>query len=326
MIDSESMRTISKFFSNHVVYKIYAVYSIFCTVHFLSTVSICNGSTNGSINRSIDNFINLEGKIDIAGGTAHLPVMKEAANNIMKRNSKIRISVTGGGSGIGVQKVAAGLVEIGNTGRALSQMEINRYGLKTFPFAIDGVAIIVHPRNPVGVRALNSDQIRDIYQGKITDWNQLTKPITRARANTRSTSTSTINVYTRDEASGTLEVFINTLLYNKNEDNIKNSAVVLPSNGAMKIAVSNDPNAIGFVSMGTTMADSSITTVSLDGVAATQENVRKGIYKLARKLYMNTKGQPSKLVQKFIEYIYSDEGKQIISRAGYLPFYHEYHP
>ena len=91
--------------------------------------------------QGLQSFQNLEGKIDIAGGTAHIPVMKDAAEAIMKANSKIRITVAGGGSGVGVQKVGEGLVHIGNTGRALSPEEVAKYGLKTFPFAIDGVAV-----------------------------------------------------------------------------------------------------------------------------------------------------------------------------------------
>ena len=86
-------------------------------------------------------FKGMEGKIDIAGGTAHIPVMKDAAAAIMKANPKIRITVAGGGSGVGVQKVGEGLVDIGDTGRALTPQEIEKYGLKTFPFAIDGVAV-----------------------------------------------------------------------------------------------------------------------------------------------------------------------------------------
>ena len=98
---------------------------------------------------ALDQFKSLEGTIDIAGGTAHIPVMKDAAQQIMAINPKIRITVAGGGSGVGVQKVGAGLVAIGNTGRALTPEEIAKYGLKTFPFAIDGVAVAVNPENPV---------------------------------------------------------------------------------------------------------------------------------------------------------------------------------
>lgn len=75
--------------------------------------------------------------------------MKEAAKRIMTTNPDIRISVAGGGSGVGVQQVGEGLVQIGNTGRALKDTEITKYGLKTFPFAIDGVALVVNPANRV---------------------------------------------------------------------------------------------------------------------------------------------------------------------------------
>ena len=70
--------------------------------------------------------------------------MKEAARRIMTANPDIRITIAGGGSGVGVQKVGEGLVQIGDTGRALSDEEVKKYGLKSFPFAVDGVAIAVH--------------------------------------------------------------------------------------------------------------------------------------------------------------------------------------
>ncbi len=97
----------------------------------------------------LDAFKGQKGNIDIAGGTAHIPVMTGAARQIMEANPDIRITVTGGGSGVGVQKVGEGLVQIGNTGRALKEKEIANYGLVSFPFAIDGVAAAANPKNPV---------------------------------------------------------------------------------------------------------------------------------------------------------------------------------
>ena len=97
----------------------------------------------------LDAFKGMKGTLDIAGGTAHIPVMKEAAKRIMTANPDIRITVAGGGSGVGVQQVGEGLVQIGNTGRPLKDKEIEKFGLKTFPFAIDGVALVVNPANNV---------------------------------------------------------------------------------------------------------------------------------------------------------------------------------
>ena len=99
----------------------------------------------------LDAFNGLKGNLDIAGGTAHIPVMKGAAKQIMAANPDIRITVAGGGSGVGVQKAGEGLAQIGNTGRALKESEIKKYGLVSFPFAIDGVAKISLPvRSPTG--------------------------------------------------------------------------------------------------------------------------------------------------------------------------------
>ena len=97
--------------------------------------------------------------------------MKKAAEAIMSANPEIRITVAGGGSGVGVQKVGEGLVQIGNTGRALKDSEVAKYGLETFPFAIDGVAVAVNPANKV--TALSKQQVKDVFAGKITNWKEV---------------------------------------------------------------------------------------------------------------------------------------------------------
>lgn len=257
-------------------------------------------SQSNAFSGALENFSGMEGSVDIAGGTAHIPVMNDAAKNIMSANPKIRITVAGGGTGIGVQKVGEGLVDIGNTGRALSEDEVKKYGLKSYPFAIDGVAVIVHPNNPVS--DLSVQQVKDIFAGRITNWKDV------------GGEDAEIHLFNRDEASGTREVFWKTLL---KEGAIADTANVVPSNGAMKVAVAQDKNAVGYMSIG--HVDESVKAVSLEGVAASQENALKGTYFVTRKLYMNTKGEPSKLVQAFIDYIMSPEGAEIIKQHGYIP-------
>lgn len=245
-------------------------------------------------------FKGMEGKIDIAGGTAHIPVMKDAAAVIMKANPKIRITVAGGGSGVGVQKVGEGLVDIGDTGRALTPQEIQKYGLKTFPFAIDGVAVAVNPANPV--TNLSPQQIQKIFAGKIANWKQV------------GGKDAAINLYTRDEASGTREVFWKKLL---NKGPVAEKANVVPSNGAMKVAISQDANGIGYLGIG--HVDASVKAVKVNGVEPTQENAKSGKYPVVRKLYMNTKGEPKPLVKAFIEFILSPAGQKITQKHGYIP-------
>lgn len=249
---------------------------------------------------SIDAFKGQKGNLDISGGTAHIPVMKSAAQSIMKFNPGIRITVTGGGSGVGVQQVGEGLVQIGNTGRALKDSEVEKYGLKTFPFAVDGVAIAVNPDNRIG--ELSKDQLKKIFAGETTNWKQV------------GGSDASINVYTREDGSGTRETFEERAL---DGGKFSGKGNVVSSNGAMKTAVAQDRNAIGYVGIG--HLDSRIKGIALDGMVPSQDNAKNGVYKVTRLLYMNTKGDPAGLTRAFIDYIYSAAGADFISAAGYIP-------
>ncbi len=245
-------------------------------------------------------FEGLEGSLDIAGGTAHIPVMEEAKKRIMTAYPKIRITVGGGGSGIGIQKAGEGLVDIGNAGRPVKEKEQAKYQLTSHAFAIDGVAVVVHPSN--SVRELTTQHARDVFAGKITNWKDL------------GGADAEINLYSRDEASGTRAVFWKRLLA---KGEVAKRANIVKSNGAMKTAISKDASGLGYMSIG--RIDDSLVAVGIDGVAASQENATNGSYGVTRKLFMNTKGKPSPLAQAFIDYINSSEGREIIAAQGYIP-------
>lgn len=268
-----------------------------CFTILVMLLVVCSGNATAA---SLDSFAGLEGTCAIAGGTAHIPVMTDAAKAIMTAHPKIRITIEGGGSGIGVQKVGEGLADIGNTGRPLSEAEISKYGLKTYPFALDGVAVVIHPENPI--TGLSSQQVKDIFTGSIMNWKEA------------GGKDAAIHLFTRDEASGTREVFWEKLL---NKGTIASAANVVASNGAMKVAISQDKDAIGYAGIG--HVDNSVKAVVLNGVAASQENAMNGSYPVVRKLYMNTKGEPSKLVKAFIDYILSPDGAALCQKHGYLP-------
>jgi len=248
----------------------------------------------------LDAFKGERGAIKIAGGTAHIPVMKEAAKRIMTFNPDIQISIAGGGSGVGIKQVGDGLVDIGNSGRKPTDDEIARYDLKMFKWAVDGVGIVVNPRNPV--KSLTKSQLMDIFAGKISSWKVL------------GGADKEINLYTRDKSSGTRAVFWKMAL-SKGEVSPKANFVV--SNGAMKSVVSNDPYGIGYVSVG--YIDSTVAPVTLDGVVPTLDTVKTGTYKIARGLYSNTKGDPTGLTKDFIDYLYTPEGQKIIASKGFIP-------
>lgn len=249
---------------------------------------------------SLDSFKGEEGVVKISGGTAHIPVMKDAAHKIMAVNPAIQISIAGGGSGVGIKQVGEGLVHIGNSGRKPTDEEISRYQLKLFMWAIDGVAPVVNPKNRV--KKLSKSQVIDIFAGTIDNWKVLGGDDRK------------INVYSRDAASGTREVFWKKAL---DKGPITDGALVVKSNGAMKSAISQDPYGIGYVSVG--HIDQTVAPVALDGVVPTIRTVREGTYKIARGLYSNTRGEPSGLTKKFIDFLYTPDGKMIIEKHGFIP-------
>lgn len=262
-----------------------------CVFVFTSTTSAAG---------DLDAFKGEKGVLKISGGTAHIPVMKEAAQKIMSAYPAIQISIAAGGSGVGIKQVGEGLVQIGNSGRAPTEDEIARYGLKPHMWALDGVAVVVHPKNPV--KALSQAQVAGIYAGTIGNWKAL------------GGEDRPINLYTRDEASGTREVFWEKAL---KKGAIAAKANVVVSNGAMKSAVSQDPYGIGYVSVG--HIDASVAPVTFDGVVPTVQTVKSGQFKIARGLYSNTKGEPTGLTRKFIDYLFSPEGRAIVQEKGFIP-------
>lgn len=267
---------------------------------WLLSVILITGLAVTATAGNLDAFNGVTGGLKISGGTAHIPVMKVAAQKIMTVHTGIKISIAGGGSGVGIKQVGEGLVDIGNSGRKPTEAELSKYPLKMNQWAIDGVGVVVNPGNPV--KSLSTAQLKDIYAGKLTNWKALDGP------------DKSINIYTRDKASGTRAVFWKKAL---SKGDISAKAHFVPSNGAMKTAIAQDPYAIGYVSVG--HIDKSVAPVALDGVVPTLDNVKQGKYKVARGLYSNTKGDPRGLAKKFIDYLYSAEGQKIVAEKGFIP-------
>lgn len=265
-------------------------------VLLLAGICLTNLCTAGEL----DVFKGENQVLRISGGTAHIPVMKAVAKKIMTFNPEIQITIAGGGSGAGIKQVGEGLVDIGNSGRQATEKEVNKYGLKMYKWAIDGVAAVTNPQNPV--KSLSSHQLQDIFSGKITSWKEV------------GGEDKSINVYTRDKASGTRSVFWKKAL-KKSEITAKANVVV--SNGAMKTAVNQDPYSIGYVSVG--FIDPGVAALVLDGIRPTMETVKSGEYKVARGLFSNTKGEAQGLAKKFIEYLMGQDGQAMAVKKGFIP-------
>ncbi len=263
----------------------------FCLLPFFA----CN-----AFGGDLETFKSSSGVLKIAGGTAHIPVIKEAAKRIMIFNPDVQITVGAGGSGAGIKQVGEGLIDIGNSGRKPTDAEIEKYNLKLYKWAIDGVAVIVNPAN--NVRNLSSETLESIFSGAINNWKEL------------GGEDRGINIYTRDEASGTRKVFWKKAL---NKGKIASHAQFVVSNGAMKSAVAQDPYAIGYMSAG--YIDQSVAGVALNGTFPDTANINSGKYPVARGLYSNTKGEAKELSKLFIDFLFSPSGQAIVAEKGFIP-------
>ena len=249
----------------------------------------------------IEDFKGQSGTLRIAGGTAHIPIMKIVSTEISKVAPELKIAIAGGGSGVGIKKVGEGLVDIGNAGRKASDAEIAKYGQVLHKWAIDDIAVVLNAVNPV--HALSKAQVKQIFAGEIRNWKAV------------GGKDAAITLYTRDKASGTRKVFWKKVL---DKGDIDKKALFVKSNGAMKRSVQGDPAAIGFMSAG--FVDDSIQAVSIDGVAPSTENIQKGDYTFVRGLYSITKGEPTGATKTFIDYLLTPHVQHdIVAKKGFIP-------
>jgi len=239
--------------------------------------------------------------LTISGSTTVQPVAAKAAEEYMKENTDVTVSVQGGGSGTGIKMVSEGSVNIGTSSRDLTQDEINAGNLKVYEIAADGIAVIVHPGNTL--TDLTKQQIQDIFSGKITNFKDLGGPDKR------------IVVIIRESGSGTRSSF-EEMIMDKGKTNNTESAEQQPSNGAVKSTVESNPNAIGYISAG--YLDDTVKGLTVAGVAPSKESIKAGTYPISRKLYMVTKGEAIGKAKNFIDYILSDEGQGIVEEEGFV--------
>ena len=231
-----------------------------------------------------------------AGSTTVQPLAERLAYSFEARNPGVKIVIQGGGSSVGVKSVNDGIVDIGAASRELTSSDPN---LVKHLLARDGIAVVTHPSNSVA--SLTKEQIIGIYAGNITNWSQVGG---QDRA---------IDVVAREEGSGTRTAFQDLVM---GKALIKANAILQPSNGAVRTAVSSDRQAVGFVSMG--YVGSSVKALAINGVAATEENATNGTYPIVRRLYFLTKAQPMGLVRDFINYCTGSEGQSIVVQEGYI--------
>lgn len=244
----------------------------------------------------------LSGTLTISGSTSVQPLAELLAADFMKKNKGVKITIAGGGSGVGIKDVAEGRVNIGNASRALK--ETDPAGLVANTIAYDAIAVICSPKNPV--KGLTKDQVTKIFKGEITNWSAV------------GGKNAPIFVNQRAEPSGTLDYFREEFMVgaDKKAIPIVGTAKHHASNKLIIAAVAKDPNAIGFASLGS--VSKSVKALTIDGSVPTTQNAIAGTYHYVRPLNMVTKGPATGLAKAFIDYAKSPAG-QIIAAKSWVP-------
>lgn len=243
----------------------------------------------------------------IQGSSTVLPIVQKAAEVYMEKNPAVNISVRGGGSGTGIAALLDNVIDIANSSRFIKDEEVQTAlskGIYPVPhrIAIDGIAVVVHPDNPVD--DLSLEDIKKIYTGEISNWQELGGP------------DSQIVVISRDSSSGTFEVFEEKVL---GGEKVAATALLQTSNGGVINVVAATKGAIGYVGLG--YLSPALKAVKVDGVSPNNETVISGQFPIARPLFVFTNGWPEGLTADFINFILSAEGQKIAEEQGYVPLF-----
>jgi phosphate transport system substrate-binding protein len=214
----------------------------------------------------------------------------------MEENTDVKVTYNPTGSGAGIQAVLEGRCDIGLSSRALTESE--KENLNYSVVALDAIAVIVNPENPVS--NLTSQQLADIYTGKITDWQEL------------GGESSPIVKIGREAASGTRDGFETATA----TTDLCKYTQELTSTGDVVQTVSSNPNAIGYASP-EALSDK-VKTVSIDGAFPESEEVLGGSYKISREFLLVTPkdGSLSAAAQNFFDFAMSEAADEYIAKAG----------
>jgi phosphate transport system substrate-binding protein len=240
---------------------------------------------------------NEAGGLTVTGSTSVTPFAEHLAELYQHSHPGTTINVQGLGSSAGIRAALDGVAEIGMSSRDLEPEEADQLDQEVI--ALDALAVVIHPTNPLA--GLSGAQIQAIFSGQIRNWNEVGGP------------SQPITIVSREAGSGTFSAFEELVMQGRA---ITNQALRQGSNGAIRQIVAQDPNAIGYISLG--IVDSTVKGLAIDSIAPSVAHVESGEYKLVRPfLFVWRKGQPlSSVASGFLEYVMSPAGQEELAKAG----------
>src|SRR3989339_173658 len=259
----------------------------------------------------------LKGSIQIKGSDTMVNLGQAWAEEFSRKNPGVNAAVTGGGSGTGISAMISGTADIAISSRTMKEKEINKAkqnGIEPFEIksALDGLAVVAHPSNPVS--QLTIDQLSDIFTGKIKNWKEV------------GGNNLPIVILSREVNSGTHVYFKEHVLRKgdeKSPEEFSPSALLMPSSQAIAEEVSQNPNAIGYYGMGYISPKQKVIAIAKDKgsayIAPGIENVQDASYPISRPLLLYTRGQPQGIVKAFVDFALSAEGQEIVKNTDFVP-------
>ena len=255
--------------------------------------------------------------IQIKGSDTMVNLGQAWAEEFMMKNPDANIAITGGGSGTGIAALINGTCDIAEASRAMKPQELeqakkNGRDVKEFEVAIDALAVVVHPSNPI--KELTIEQLSGIFTGKIENWKEL------------GGKDEKILALSRERNSGTHVYFLEHVVRKGNEKGPEQFAprvLMLSSSQAIIEEVAQSSGAIGYVGHGyisnRVKAIGVAKTAEGPFVMPTTENALNKTSPLARPLFFYTGSKPQGTVKTFIDFVLSDEGQKIVESMDFVP-------
>lgn len=249
--------------------------------------------------------------VRVKGSDTILPLSQKEAETFMKSNRSAKITVTGGGSGVGIAALIDGTTDIAMASRKIKlseKMKLQEAGraIKETVIAFDALAVVVNPSN--NVSQLTREQLEGIFTGRITNWKEV------------GGIDEKIVAYSRESSSGTYEFFKEHILNNKNYGS---ALLQMPATGAIIQSVSQTKGAIGYVGLAYVEKDVKAIKVSMDKgktfIAPSMATAKDKTYPVIRPLQFYYQVKDANKVKPFIDYILSAEGQKVVEEVGYVP-------
>lgn len=254
----------------------------------------------------------LKGTLQIKGSDTMVNLCQAWAEAFMARHPQVTVAITGGGSGTGIAALVSGTCDLASSSRPMTDKEKKQITARgrtwrEWTVALDGLAVVVHPSNPV--KQLTVSQLADLFTGRIRNWKEIGGANRAVVLLSREVNSGT-HVYFKEHVLGTGQEFAP-------------EALLMPSSQAIADETATNPDAIGYYGMGYLNPKNKAVAVAKTAADAyilpAEADIRSGIYPIARPLFVYSISEPQGLLKAFLDFTRSPEGQAIVRKTDFVP-------